>query len=153
MNTHSYILCGYNSQKKLTFASYLHNTRIWIWIIAVNHPKASKFNKAFKFSVISLYYSYNIHNNIFWLVSHYPDFLITSCIHAFENYVQSIVLYGLNVTITWSIYPLFLKIINTIFTLGLEYKIYYFFFKLTSVLWVTPRELKIVTHLFSGSYQ
>ncbi len=26
---------------------------------------------------------------------HYPDFLITYCIHAFENYVQSIVLYGL----------------------------------------------------------
>ncbi len=32
---------------------------------------------------------------MFLLVSHYPDFLITSCIHAFENYVQSIVLYGL----------------------------------------------------------
>ncbi len=29
------------------------------------------------------------------LVPHYPDFLITSCIHAFENYVQSTVLYVL----------------------------------------------------------
>ncbi len=32
---------------------------------------------------------------MFLLVSHYPDFLNTSCIHASENYVQSIVLYGL----------------------------------------------------------
>ncbi len=46
--------------------------------------------------MISSYYSYNIHNNMFLLVSHYTDFLITSCIHAFENYVQSIVLYGLS---------------------------------------------------------
>ncbi len=38
--------------------------------------------------MISSYYSYNIHNNMFLLVTHYPDFLITSCIHAFENYVQ-----------------------------------------------------------------
>ncbi len=34
------------------------------------------------------------------LVSHYSDFLITSCIHAFENYVQSIVLYGLRGWVT-----------------------------------------------------
>ncbi len=33
---------------------------------------------------------------MFLLVSHYPDFHTTSCIHAFENYVQSIVLYGLS---------------------------------------------------------
>ncbi len=45
--------------------------------------------------MISSYYSYNIHHNMFFLVSHHPDFLITSCIHAFENYVQSIVLYSL----------------------------------------------------------
>ncbi len=41
--------------------------------------------------MISLYYSYNTHNNMSLLVSHYPDFLIKSCIQAFENYVQSIV--------------------------------------------------------------
>ncbi len=75
--------------------SYSHNTRIWIWIVAVNHPKISTFNKAFEFSKISSYYSYNIHIIMFLLVSHYPHFLITSCIHLFENYVQSIVLYGL----------------------------------------------------------
>ncbi len=63
----------------------------------MNHPKTSKFNKAFEFSVISSYYSYNIHKNMFLLISHYPDFLITSCIHVFENYVQSIVFYGLRV--------------------------------------------------------
>ncbi len=45
--------------------------------------------------MISSYYSYNIHNNMLLFVSHYPDFQITSCINAFENYVQSIVLYGL----------------------------------------------------------
>ncbi len=33
---------------------------------------------------------------MFLLVSHYPDFLIRSRIHAFENYVQSIVLYSLS---------------------------------------------------------
>ncbi len=33
---------------------------------------------------------------MFLLVSHYPDFLITCCIHAFENHVQHIVLYGLS---------------------------------------------------------
>ncbi len=44
----------------------------------------------------SLCYSYNIYN-MFFLVSRYPDFLIASCIHAFENYVQSIVLHGLRV--------------------------------------------------------
>ncbi len=49
---------------------------------------------SFKFSIIFLYYSYNIHK-MFLLVSHYPDFLITSHIHASKNYVQSIVLYGL----------------------------------------------------------
>ncbi len=38
--------------------------------------------------MIFSYYSYNIHNDIFLLVSHYPDFLITSYIHTFENYVQ-----------------------------------------------------------------
>ncbi len=32
--------------------SYLHNVRIWIWIIVVNHLKTSKFNKAFEFSTI-----------------------------------------------------------------------------------------------------
>ncbi len=37
---------------------------------------------------------------MFSLVSHYPDFLITSCIYAFENYVQSITLYGLSFAIT-----------------------------------------------------
>ncbi len=40
--------------------SYLHNTRVWIWIIAVNHLKTSKFNKAFEFSMTSSYYSYNV---------------------------------------------------------------------------------------------
>ncbi len=45
--------------------------------------------------MISSYYSYNMRNNMFLLVSRYPDFLITSCIHAFGNYVQSVVLYGL----------------------------------------------------------
>ncbi len=34
--------------------------------------------------------------NMFLLVSHYPDFLITYCIHAFDDYVQSMVLYGLS---------------------------------------------------------
>ncbi len=89
MNTQSCILCGYNFQEKLTFI------RLVIYVIfvfkfgfAVNHPKTSKFNKAFEFSIISSYYSYNVHNNMFLLVSHYPDFLITSYIHAFENYVQ-----------------------------------------------------------------
>ncbi len=33
---------------------------------------------------------------MFFLVSHYPDFLITSRIRAFENYVQPIVLFGLS---------------------------------------------------------
>ncbi len=33
---------------------------------------------------------------MFLLIFHYPHFLITSCIHAFENYVQSVVLYGLS---------------------------------------------------------
>ncbi len=46
-----------------------------------------------------MYYSYNIHNNTFLLVSHYPDFLITSYIHVFEKYVQSIVLYGLSMEV------------------------------------------------------
>ncbi len=36
------------------------------------------------------------YNNMFLLVSHYPDFLITSCIHAFENYAWSIVLQSLS---------------------------------------------------------
>ncbi len=35
-------------------------------------------------------------HRMFLLVSYYPYFLITSCIYAFENYVQSIVLYGLS---------------------------------------------------------
>ncbi len=35
---------------------------------------------------------------MFLLVSRYLDFLITSCIHAFENYGYSIVLYGLSLT-------------------------------------------------------
>ncbi len=76
--------------------SYLHNTLIWFWIIAVNHTKTSKFNKTFEFLMISSYYSYNIHNNMFSLVSHYPDFLVTSCVHVFENYIQSVVLFGLS---------------------------------------------------------
>ncbi len=103
MNTHSCILCEYNSQEKLTFVTWVIYIILilWIWIIAVNHPKTSKFNKAFEFSMISSYYSYNIHYNMFLLVSHYPVFLITSCTHAFENYVQSIVLYGLS---SWVIY-------------------------------------------------
>ncbi len=63
--------------------------------MAVNHPKTSKFNKAFEFSMISLYYSHNIHNNMFFFKSHYPDFLITPRIYVLENYVLSIVLYGL----------------------------------------------------------
>ncbi len=86
--------------------SYLHNTSIWIWIIAVNHPKTSKFNKAFEFSVISSYYSYN---NMFLLVSHYPFFLITSCIHTFEKCVQSIVLYDLRYAPTYPFYDGVLK--------------------------------------------
>ncbi len=48
--------------------------------------------------MIFSYYSYNIHNNMFLIVSQ-SDFLITSCIHAFENYVRSIVLYGLVMSI------------------------------------------------------
>ncbi len=76
--------------------SYLRNTRIWI--IAVNYSKTSKFNKVFEFSTISPYYSYNVYNNMFLLVSHYPDFLITSCICAFENHVQPITLYILRFT-------------------------------------------------------
>ncbi len=91
MNTHSCILCGYNSQEKLTFIwskYYLHNIHIWIWIIAVNHPKTS-------FRIYHDLLVFNIHNNMFLLVSHYPHF-ITSCIHALENHVQSIVLYGLS---------------------------------------------------------
>ncbi len=47
---------------------------------------------------------YNKHNYMFLLVSHYPDFLITSSIHAFENYVQSIVLYGLRVKVQYTKY-------------------------------------------------
>ncbi len=60
----------------------------------ITDPKTLKFNETFEFSMISSRYSYNIHNIMFLLVSHYPDFLITYCIHAFENYIQSIVLYG-----------------------------------------------------------
>ncbi len=37
---------------------------------------------------------------MFLFVSHCPDFLITSCIHTFENYVQSILLYGLRLKFT-----------------------------------------------------
>ncbi len=40
-----------------------------IWIIALNHPKTSKFNKAFEFSMIFSYYSYNIHNAWFTFLS------------------------------------------------------------------------------------
>ncbi len=43
---------------------------------------------------------------MFLLVSHYPDFFITSCVHAFENYVQSILLYGRRSVLTGG--PLFL---------------------------------------------
>ncbi len=45
--------------------------------------------------MILWYDSYNILNNMLLLASGYADFLITSYIYAFENYVQSIVLYGL----------------------------------------------------------
>ncbi len=62
------------------------------------YSKILKFNKTFEFPVISSDYAYNMYNvhNMFLLVSRYPDFLITSCIHAFENYVQSIILYGIS---------------------------------------------------------
>ncbi len=50
-------------------------TRIWIWIIAVNHAKTSKFNKAFEFSMVSSYYPYNIHNNMSCFLSH-PAFML-----------------------------------------------------------------------------
>ncbi len=92
IHTFLYSACVIFGEIDFPKVSYLYNIHIWIWIIAVNHPKTSKFNIAFEFSMISWYYSYNIHNNMRLLVSHYPDFLITSCIHT-ENYVQSIVLY------------------------------------------------------------
>ncbi len=54
---HSYILRLVHISPKVSTSTRdenvnqaLHNTCIWIWIIAVNHPKTSKFNKAFEFS-------------------------------------------------------------------------------------------------------
>ncbi len=91
MNTHSCILCGYSFQEELTFIReviYIIPVFEFEFLIAVNHHKTSKFNKDFEFSMISWYYSYNIHNNMPLLVSHYPDFLITSCVHAFEFYAH-----------------------------------------------------------------
>ncbi len=96
MNTFLYLKCvQFLGEIDFRKVIYLHNIHIWIWIIAVNHLKTSKFNETFEFPMISWYYSYNIHNNMLLLVSYYPDFLITSCIFAFENNDQSIVLYGL----------------------------------------------------------
>ncbi len=47
--------------------------------------------------MISSYYSYNIHNDMFLLNIPLSRFSYhISSIHAFENYFQSIVLYGLN---------------------------------------------------------
>ncbi len=54
--------------------------------------------------MISWNYSYNLQNNMLLLVFHYPHFLITSCIHAFENYDQSIALYDLRIKATHTIF-------------------------------------------------
>ncbi len=49
---------------------------------------------------------------MFLLVSHYPDFLITSCIHDFENYVQSIVFYGVRSSGRWWSFPAYAVVLS-----------------------------------------
>ncbi len=62
--TFLYVVCvQFLGEIDIHKVSYLHNIHIWIWIIAVNHLKMSKFNKAFKFSTISWYFTHKIHNN------------------------------------------------------------------------------------------
>ncbi len=51
--------------------SYLHNIRIWIWKIAVNHPKTSKFNEALEYDFLVL------------LLQHMDGFLNNSQIEVF----------------------------------------------------------------------
>ncbi len=63
--------------------------------------KHQNLNRAFKFSLISSYFSYYMHNNLFLFVSHYPDFLITSCMYTSEIYVQSNGLRSNSNIMTW----------------------------------------------------